>query len=113
MMDHLIRAAAFDWQDEVREDPGHPADTTARHGAEAPRIGSVETLVSLRCPVGRPRCQPVVATARHEPAAPAHRPHGHITSLPGCDRRPCGPSPDTGPPETDAARRPGDITATL
>ena len=114
MMDHLIRAAAFDWQDEAQEDPGSPAETAASPGAEAPRIGTVETLVSFRCPVGRPRGQPVEATARQEPAAaPNPRPHGPIASLPGCDRRPCAPSPDTGPPETVAARRIGDITATL
>ena len=114
MMDHLSRAATFDWQVDTLEDQGRPADRRATPDAEAPRIGTVETLVSLRCPVGRPRGETVEAAGRYEPAAiPNPRPHGPIASLPGCDRRPCAPSPDTGPPETVAARRPGDITATL
>ena len=116
MMDHLIRAAAFDWQDESPEDPGRPADLTARPGAEAPRIGNVETLVSLRCPVGRLRGEPAEGPARQEPppvAAAIPHSDGQVVGLTGRGHGPCRPSPDTGPPETVAARRPGDITATL
>lgn len=116
MMDHLSRAATFDWQDETLEDQGRPADRKAAPGADTPRIGNVEALVSLRCPVGRPRSQPPDESGRASPSpmtAPAICPDSPVASLPGRRLRPDQPIPDTGPPDTDAVRRPGDITATL
>ena len=94
MMDHIARAAALDWQDEVTEAPSRRPELRAAVHPDAPRLSETEIFASLRHPFGRIRTQRREGAPSRAPSVeagssddPRRSAGARITAFPGGETR--------------------------